>query len=914
MLKRLNEFRRSVLDVREGEWGRTLAVGLYLLFVLFAYYILKPVSRALFVNKFDLDKLPLLYILIAPAGGILAYLYSRLAVRASLTTAVNAATAFAIGFTVLMGYIIRFQWTWTYYVFNIWVSMFSILMVTQGWVIAANVFTTREAKRLYGILGLGAVIGAGFGGTFTSFTVRLIGENNLIIAAAGITGVAYLMYRLLLIQPGVNLTKARAVQEEEAHFSLLDIGTDIARYRHLQVIVGIVLATFIVDVMVEYQFQAFAKAQYKGSDLTAFMGSFNGVYLNLVNFVFQFFLTAAMVRLVGVGGVLQIMPVTISIASLGIYLAPGVLSTSLARLTEAATRYTFNRTGMELLYLPLPLELRNRVKAFLDIFVDRLGRGIGGVLLYLFTVVLDIEAHMLSLVVLVFTAAWSFLSWLAQREYMRTVRRRLEARTLDVDAARIAVSDPAMIKLLEQTALGENGRQAAYSLSVLASLEKYDVKPLLEKAIGNAPEVRAKVFELATDSTFVPQALSEIRANRGEPSVTIEPAVHYALQKSPDHQELLQRLLEHPSPIVAETAAEHLTNNLAEAKKLISTGWVTQAAASPDPHRRRVAAITLRAVDDDQANTLHSLLADSSTSVAENAIATAAVLKKRVHLDSLVARLGDWRLRRAAIDALAAYGAGIAGTMGDLLRDPAIPLSIRSRIPRVLERIHAQRAADELLSALDLPDLSLRGAVVRSLARLRRDAPALNFGPPVVDKQILEEAKNYFSLWAALEPFSNKAEGKTIPDSVRLLRSTLEERLKGTLERMFYLLGLKYPQKEMKSAYQALQRKSGDDYSAAIELLDTVLDKGLKRFLLPLLDDPARLIDRGQELFGIERKTPESALREMIRSGNMWLVSCAVSAAADLKIASLKEEVSGLLGHSGPDVDRVVEKAIASFV
>ena len=53
----------------------------YLLFVLFAYYILKPVSRAMFLNKFDTDKLPALYILIAGFGGVFAYLYSKLAAK-----------------------------------------------------------------------------------------------------------------------------------------------------------------------------------------------------------------------------------------------------------------------------------------------------------------------------------------------------------------------------------------------------------------------------------------------------------------------------------------------------------------------------------------------------------------------------------------------------------------------------------------------------------------------------------------------------------------------------------------------------------------------------------------------------------------------------------------------------------------
>ena len=41
----------------------------YYLLVLFAYYILKPIARAKFLDKFDADKLPWLYILMALLGG-----------------------------------------------------------------------------------------------------------------------------------------------------------------------------------------------------------------------------------------------------------------------------------------------------------------------------------------------------------------------------------------------------------------------------------------------------------------------------------------------------------------------------------------------------------------------------------------------------------------------------------------------------------------------------------------------------------------------------------------------------------------------------------------------------------------------------------------------------------------------------
>ena len=75
----------------------------YLLFVLFAYYILKPVSQAMFLNKFDVDDLPFLIILIAIGGGSLAYAYSRVAVKTSLPHAVSGTMITAVACLVPSG-------------------------------------------------------------------------------------------------------------------------------------------------------------------------------------------------------------------------------------------------------------------------------------------------------------------------------------------------------------------------------------------------------------------------------------------------------------------------------------------------------------------------------------------------------------------------------------------------------------------------------------------------------------------------------------------------------------------------------------------------------------------------------------------------------------------------------------------
>src|SRR3954466_6001893 len=193
-MNRLRSLRRQMFDIRPGEHLRTWSMFFYLLSVLFAYYILKPVSRAMFLTKFDIDKLPQLYILIAIFGGVFAYLYSKLAARSSLGAAVFATMSLSVARLVGMWALIHLSWM--VYVLNIFVSLFSIVLVSQGWLVASNLFDPRQAKRVYPLLGMGMVIGAAFGGEFPSRTALLVGTRNLLLASAAMVVLAYVAYRM----------------------------------------------------------------------------------------------------------------------------------------------------------------------------------------------------------------------------------------------------------------------------------------------------------------------------------------------------------------------------------------------------------------------------------------------------------------------------------------------------------------------------------------------------------------------------------------------------------------------------------------------------------------------------------------------------------------------------------------------
>jgi ATP/ADP translocase/HEAT repeat protein len=838
---------RSFFDVRPGEYGRTLFMSLYLLLVLLAYYILKPVSRALFLSKFDIDKLPWLYVLIAVAGGILAYVYTKVAVRFSLNTAVTGAMIFSIAMQVLIWWLIALNKPWVFYFFNIWTSLFSVMLVSQGWLVAANVFTPREARRLYGLLGAGSVVGAAFGGEFTGRAVKYIQPRDLLLASAAFVVLAFIAFRLAAAQKGVDLRHAKGAEDEEANVRFKDILGSIKSQRHLQVIVGIMILTFIVDVSIEYQFNAYAKLAFKGhhsaAELTAFLGNFYGIYLNLVTIVLQVVFTAFVVQRLGVGGTLQVMPVTIAVTSVATFFFSGVWAAGALRLTEAATRYTLNRTGMELLYLPLPLELKNRTKAFIDIFVDRFGRGVGGMLLVLFTSGLGFSPRIIALVTAGFTIPWIILSHLASKEYVATVRRRLSSRRLDFTEARVDASDVRTVRLVEEAANSDNPRQVAYALSLLAEVQGYDLRDLLQRHVESSSEiVRQKVFEIAT----------ERRIPGLEEAARRENAVGYRVAVSRDPEALVNALLR-----------EH-----------------ARSAEDPDPARRRVAATVLSFTGRRGLPILSGLLADRDTEVLREAICTAGKLHEPELVPVLIPLLAKTSVRGDVLEALARFGDSICRTLGDLMDDESLKVSIRIQVPRALKLIRTQTSVDTLVKAIGHGDLAIRSSVLRALNSIRNRAPNLDFHESYVTQQILAEARYYFQLNAAMAPFAESGKPRTASG---LVARTIEQRLEETVERLFRLLGLRYQPTEIYSAYLAYRNRRGEEMATAIEFLDNTLDRDLKRVVLPMLDEPDHLPELGRRLYGFEPYSADTALREIMGTRDPWLVACASAAAGEMK-------------------------------
>ena len=140
------------LDIRSGEARRVGMMASLLFFLLAANNVIKVVRDALFLSRFPISDLAYVYLLAALLAGVIIAVYTRYTVRLPLYWLILGSNAFIISKVIMFWVlIVFFNFAWSIYAFYIWSAIVTVLAVAQFWTFAGLVFTSREAKRLFGI-------------------------------------------------------------------------------------------------------------------------------------------------------------------------------------------------------------------------------------------------------------------------------------------------------------------------------------------------------------------------------------------------------------------------------------------------------------------------------------------------------------------------------------------------------------------------------------------------------------------------------------------------------------------------------------------------------------------------------------------------------------------------------------------
>ena len=166
-----------------------------------SYFILRPL-RDTMGTVYGVKHLQDLFTGTFLVSFIVAPIFAGFASRIRLATFLPWVYGF-IAITMVIFYIL-FQRVandrWVAAAFYIWLSTFNLLTISVFWSLMADIFSSPQAKRLFGVIAAGGTLGTVVSPAFITIFVKTIGTNNLLlISAAGFVICAFLV-RLLEAQ------------------------------------------------------------------------------------------------------------------------------------------------------------------------------------------------------------------------------------------------------------------------------------------------------------------------------------------------------------------------------------------------------------------------------------------------------------------------------------------------------------------------------------------------------------------------------------------------------------------------------------------------------------------------------------------------------------------------------------------
>ena len=421
---------KAFFNIRKKDLGLSLLMFAYFFLVITTFWILKPIKKNLFIDYYS-----------DVVEGFNFFGWEMTASQAELLAKVlNMVVAFVAVtvFTLCARRLRRHQLTlvfslffllafiayqtiintpaaltvWSFYLFG---DLYATLMVATFFAFLNDSFNSEDAKRLYGIIGLGGVAGGAFGSTIVRAWIKDLENSTWLLVCLGV-GLLIVACAML----AGRIVSSRQPMEIEAPPPLSPSGPEtkksnaaiegarlVFKSRYLLSVVGIVGLYEIVSTVLDYQFTE-TIAHYLDGDARGAQYATVYAITNWTAMFVQLFLTSFIMRKLGMMRALLVLPMIMLVASLGYMAVPILWMGSLLNTADNGFSYSINQSAKEVLYVPTTRDEKYKAKAFIDMFVQRFAKALAvGVTLIITSIFTDFSTiRWLSLFPVVVIVLW----------------------------------------------------------------------------------------------------------------------------------------------------------------------------------------------------------------------------------------------------------------------------------------------------------------------------------------------------------------------------------------------------------------------------------------------------------------------------------------------------------------------------
>jgi len=806
---RLYKFLSHFVDIKPGEEIIASLLFFYFFLITMPWSIIKAFRTAKLLKDLGPAGLPPAYLLTAILTGFVVVFHSKIQIKLSKQLLITSSLIF---FT-LSGLFFWLFWphggNWLPLVYWVWANVLVVVLITHFWLTVNDVFNPREAKRLIGFFVSGGILGGFLGGILTFFLKKILLNHLLLFAFSMLFCCVFVVKAIFTTQkkrlqdiPETDHQKKAPPATSKASFR--DLLDSVRKNKYLVLIASMITATMIVATLIDFQFNTVVDEKIIKDNLEGFYGLFYACVM-LFAFVMQLLMTSNLIKRFGMQTSFLLPPVILTLCSLGIAIVPLIAASTLMLFailikgSEESLSLTLNQSLREILYIPIAPDLKNKAKVFIDMFLSRFAKGITAIILIVL-VYFNLRIPYISIISIIFLVIWVMLILKIQREYVRAIKQNINIKHRRTEKAVNEALDVDYTKLVFDTLESKNRSSVLYAMHVFDLLQQDKLSPEVQKIISQkSDEVKLNSFgDMFGDegAAWVSEYDEDLDEQVFKTDIT-------EIMSLDSYQDVMKK---HADRVMKKSQE-------AEIEKM-----------------ELAKAIGLMEQNAPMIEKLETLIYDDSPEVSRYAIESAAKLRKKEHIPSLIHKLGNPLTQEDAITALQKFGQVALKPLEGFLGNKTKDLVRKKAVVNILARASCKESADVLFRELDKKTDDLDTEIIDALDRIRTEKPEINLTSRIAKRKTLFLINKYYRSYIALQelPAHKKNEELRLSHQKELIRIMMN---------IFKLLGLFFPHEDILKAYQNIKSGTKNSMAYAVELLDNTLKKELRDFILPLIED-----------------------------------------------------------------------------
>ena len=849
-------FIKNIIKIKSGEGKMVLTFFMFSFFTIAMGLVAKTARDAYFLSRFDKSILPLMFLAIAIVISPILTFYTKLSKKlAARTVFMITCSIFAVSFiflqAIMTGYVIPIAY--------IWIEIAVAIMIIQFWSYAGESFEPQQAKRLFGIIAGGGSFAVMLIGMTLKPYVKTFGTDELLFISAGFLGLAFLFGNLSIQYFKKDQTKGpkKPIKKTQKKKKMDPFIVGIAT---------IVALSAIVTTLVDYQFKMIASATFpEETDLVGFFGTFYSI-AGAASIIMQFFITGPILSRFGILLGLLILPFFLILGSTSILLAPVLLSASFAKFSDQTFKFTINSSSLELIWLPVPPEIRKVIKPQVSGTIKSIAEGIGGLVTFLLVKIIALPY--LSIVSLGSIVIWLFTSFKVKTGYVNQLQTAIAKRQIDFEELNVDVQDAAMVKTIEETLSSNDEIKQLFALEIIEGLPLSSWKKTIKRLFNDgAPEVQKRILSMAWDEESIISNEDIIQAMNNNNSVSAEATIVVGRRKLkdalPDLENLLLNSDNQDVSAAAAAAILQIESGPTDKAKMILNNMLDEQDDTTQ------ATALKRLIYNDQILTndkLKSFLNHNSEIISNVALNIAEKRKDESLVPAIISNLSIAQTSIQARQTLKSFSEELINEQfKQLIESNATSRKLRLGIIRTLREYPNEDSIELLISQLDNNDQDIYNTIVESLLAIARVNPINENKQNQIADEINTIAEKVYTLNECLN---------MLPDDEHkfLMEDHLNNEIQNTLPTLLKLGVLDVPETPIETYIHTI--KSGDPSKLPflLEFFENVFSKNEREVINPLIEQLP--LDERSKIGNLHFKSMPTnfnqKLIESVYSPNKW--------------------------------------------